>query len=158
MVDQKLKTISWQASEFRHYPKNVGWYVVLISLTILTIGFFVIVEGDIFAAVSLGILAILIFIFAGQVPQKVDIELSSKGVKFGKLFYQYKQIKYFWLVLNERHKTLNFVTSAFVNNTLILELEDQDPEIVRDYLIKYLPEHSQTEETASQRTMHRFKF
>jgi hypothetical protein len=152
------KTISWEAHEFRHYPKNAGWYVGLVIITVLTIAFFVIYEHDIFAAVSLGIIAILIFLFSRQTPNRVEIELNSKGVRFDKLFYPYQQLKYFWVVKAEHHKTINLHTSALVNNIVILELEDQDPEAARQYLLQYLPEHPETEPTPVQKIMHKFKF
>ncbi len=157
MID-KNKTISWEAPEFRHYPKNTGWYITLISVAVLIIAFFIIVESDIFAAVSLGLITILIILFSRQTPRQVPVELNSKGVRFNNLLYPYKQLKYFWVVTNERHRTINFHTTAFLNNTLILELEDQDPDMVRDYLLQYLQEHSETQETPIQRIMHRFKF
>ncbi len=152
------KTISWQASEFKYYPKSVGWYATLISVAVLIIAFFIIFQRDIFAAVSLGLIAILIALFSKHTPNKINIELNSKGVKFGQLFYPYKQLKYFWVVHNEHHQTINFHTSALVNNILILELEEQDPEITRIYLLQFLPEHKETEPTVVQKIMHRFKF
>ena len=158
MSNQNQNSISWEAWEFKHYPKSLGWYVTLVSVCILLIGFFIIVESDIFAAVCLGIITILIIIFSRQLPQKVDIKLTEKGLHFGNLFYPYKQIKHFWVVNNERHKTVNLYTSALINNVVILELENQDPEEVRDFLIKYIPEHHQSEETPAQKVMHRFKF
>jgi hypothetical protein len=158
MSNENQNTLSWEAAEFKHYPKNMGWYVVLIAVTLMVMAFFIIIQSDIFAAVSLGILALLIIFFAGQKPQRVEIELNSKGVRFGNITYPYKQLKYFWVVHNERHRTINFHTSALLNSVLILELESQDPEQAREYLLQYLPEHSETEETPVQKVMHRFKF
>lgn len=158
MSNQNQKPLSWQAWEFKHYPKNAGWYITFISITVLVLAFFIIVENDIFAAVSLAIIAALVLGFSRQKPQRVDIELTSRGVNFGNLFYPHKQIKHFWVVNNDRHRTVNFHTSAFVNNILVVELEDQDPDEVRDFLIRHLPEHPETEETTSQKIMHRFKF
>ena len=120
--------------------------------------FFIVVQSDIFAAVCLAIITALIIIFSRQLPERVEIQLTDKGLHFGNLFYPYKQLKYFWIVNNERHKTVNLNTSALINNVVILELENEDPELVRDYLIKYIPEHPQTEETPAQKVMHRFKF
>lgn len=158
MSNDNQKNITWQAPEFRHYPKNVGWYITLVSISVLVIAFFVIVESDIFAAVSLGLITILIILFSRQSPRLVNVELNSKGIKFDNLHYPYKQLKYFWVVNNPRHKTIIFHTTAFLNNTLILELEDQDPEKIREFLLQYLPEHHETEETSIQRIMHRVKF
>ncbi len=155
MPDQ---TISWEAPEFRYYQKNLGWYVVAITVAILVMAFFVIVQSDIFAAVSIGIITILIIIFSRQIPRRVQVELSNRGIKFDNLFYPYKQLKYFWVVHNERHQTVIFHTTAVINHALILELEDQDPDAIRSYLLQYLPEHSETQETMAQKMMHLFKF
>ena len=73
MSNQNQNSISWQAAEFRHYPKNAGWYVVLVCVTILVDAFFILVESDIFAAVSLTIIAILLYIFSRQIPQVVEV-------------------------------------------------------------------------------------
>ena len=157
-MSNENQTLTWEANEFKHYPKNLGWYVVLISVTVLAMAFFIIIQSDVFAAVSLAIICLLIIFFSRQTPRVVEIELNSKGVRFGNISYPYKQIKYFWVVNNERHQTVNFHTSALVNNVLILELEGQDPDQTRDFLLQYLPEHSETDETFTQRVMHRFKF
>lgn len=158
MPDKNQKIISWQAPEFRHYPKNTGWYITLIALSLIVIVFFIIVEKDVFAAICLALITALIIIFSRQKPEMVRIELNNVGIKFGKLMYPYKQLKYFWVVNNENHKTVNFHTAAMVNNVVILELENQNPEQVREYLLKYLPEHHETEETQVQRIMHKLKF
>jgi hypothetical protein len=152
------KAYSWEAWEFRHYPKNGAWYITLICVAILMMAFFIIVESDIFAAVTIAILTLLVIMFSRQKPRRVNIELNHSGIKFGNLFYPYKQIKYFWVVNNSIHKTVNFHTSAMINNVLILELEAEDPEFIRQYLLRYLPEHPETKETAIQRVMHQFKF
>ncbi|MDE2311937.1 MAG: hypothetical protein KGJ93_02500 [Patescibacteria group bacterium] len=149
--------IIWQAPEFRHYPKGYGWYFALGAISVMIVGYFAI-ERDIFAAISLGIMALLLFYFAKQQPQVVEIEITNKGIRYGAIIFPYKQIKHFWIVSNERHRTLNIHTTAWLNNMIILQLEDQNPEIVREYLINYLPEHTETEETTAQRLMHRLKF
>lgn len=154
----KNQNITWEAWEFQHYPKNIGWYVTVISISIIVIAFFIFIEKDIFAGVSLAIISLLILIFSKQLPQRVTIELTNKGVHFGNLFYPYKQIKHFWVVYNDRHKSLNFTTSAYVNNTLIIQLDEQKPEEVTEYLIQYLPEHTETQETITQKIAHHTKF
>ena len=157
-MSNENKTISWKAREFKHYPKNAGWYVILTAGAILVIAFFIFVEKDIFAAVSLGLIALLIAFFSTHKPEEVQIELNSKGVRFGQLLYPYKQLKYFWLVQDPNHKTVNFHTSALLNSILILELEGQNGEEVRQYLLQYLYEHVETQPTSAQKIMHKFKF
>ena len=157
-MSNQNQNISWEAHEFQFYAKNPGWYITLISITILVVAFFIIVQSDWFAAVCMAIISLLIIYFSRQTPGLVKIELTDQGIKFGNLFYPYKQLKYFWIVNNDNHRTVNFHTTALLNSTLILELENEDPNFIRTYLLNFLPEHSKTEETAAQRIMHRFKF
>jgi hypothetical protein len=149
--------LSWQAPEFRTYEKNSGWYVTLISVAILIIGFFVI-QKDLFAAITTAILAVLVVIFSKQKPEIVSIEMDHKAVKIGNIEVPYKQIKHFWVVHKEHHKTLNMETTTLINNMIILELGSQDPENVRMFLSQHLPEHKQTEPTPIQRLTHWLKF
>jgi hypothetical protein len=63
------------------------------------------------------------------------------------------------VVNSENHKTLNLETTTYINNLVILELEDQNPEEIRSFLQDYLPEHPQnTRETFAQKLMHKLKF
>ncbi len=149
--------ISWQAPEFKHYEKTSGWYVTLTAIGILIIGFFII-QKDIFAAVTMLLLTACIVFFSRQKPEILDIELTSKGINYGSLHFPYKQLKSFWIVNTENHKTLNIITTTYLNNVLIFELEGQDPEEVRAFLIQNLPEHEYTKETSAQKLMHKLKF
>ncbi len=149
--------ILWQAPEFRHYEKSYSWYITFLAIAILIVGFFII-QKDLFAAICIGILSLLIILFAQHKPKQVEIQLTNKGVHFGELFFPYKQIKHFWIVHNEKHKTLNLETTAHLNNVIILELEEQNPDHVREFLIQFLPEHEDTDETLTQRISHKFKF
>jgi hypothetical protein len=157
MAQQNQNSITWEAHEFRHYEKGSGWYFTSGAICLLIIGYFAI-QRDFFASVSLAIIAGFMFYFARQVPDMVEIELNSKNIRFGNLVFPYQQIKHFWIVNKEHHKTLNLHTTAVLNSIIILELEGQDPDEVRDFLLRYLPEHQETEETMAQRIMHRFKF
>ena len=156
MSDQK--TILWKAPEYKHYEKTAGWYVTLISIAVLISSFFVIVQKDLFAGICFGIITCLIIFFSTIKPQEIEIELGEKSVKLGNLHFPYKQIKHFWIVDNEKHKTLNLHINTYINNILILELGGQDSDKIRNFLLDYIPEHTDTNETFAQKIIHFFKF
>ena len=157
MAIKSQKNISWQAPEFRHYQKNYAWYVTFIAVSILIIGYFAL-DKDFFASICLTIMAGLIIFFAAQTPEEINIELNSRHIRFGNLMYSYQQIQHFWIVNTPHHKTLNLRTTASLNNIVILELEQQDPDEIRDYLLAYIPEHEETDATVPQKIMHHLKF
>lgn len=149
--------LSWEAAEFRHYPKNIAWYGTLGIIVILIIAF-EIFQKDYFGAISLGIIAIFILIFAMHQPTKINISLTSEGIRIERSFIPYSQMKYFWMVDNDNHKTLNIETTAYINRTILVELGNQNPNEVREILLREVPEHSSTEETFVQRLIHRLRF
>ena len=151
------QTISWSAPEFRHYEKNTGWYITFGAIAVLLVLFFII-QDDIFAAVSIAIIAIFVYFFSLQKPQIVQIELTSKALRYGNISFPYKQLKYFWIVNSEHHKTLNLVSSTVINNTIIVELMDQDEDEIRQFLLQHVPEHHETTATFAQKVSHHLKF
>lgn len=143
--------------EFRHYEKTAGWYITLTALAILITAFFVI-QKDIFAAATTVIMSAFVLFFSRQTPKMVDIRLTGQGIEFDNIFFPYKQLKYFWIVNNQHHQTVNFHTNTYINNTIILELEGQNPDEIRAFLLGHLSEHEEVHETFVQRISHKLKF
>ena len=152
------KIITWTAPEFRYYKKNTAWYITLGAISILVIAFFIIVQKDIFAAITAGILLASIVFFSFQKPELLEIEINQKFLHVGKVTYPYKQLKHFWIVNNLHHRTLNIETSSLINNMIIVEVMDQNEEDIRNFLLRHLPEHHLTTETFAQKISHKLKF
>ncbi len=149
--------LKWQAAEFRHYPKNIAWYITAL----LVIGLLVvyqIIKQDWFGAISISILAAFIVIYGRHIPGTMEVQISDKGVHLGDSVIPYTHIKHFWIVHNDKHQVLNIETTAYINHLIGIELEEQDPDEVKNILQKMIPEHTETQETLAQRIAHRFKF
>lgn len=155
---EKFETIlEWEAPEFRHYPKNLAWYITLFIITLLLIVYQV-YQQDWFGALSVAIIASFVAIFARHQPQVIPIQISDKGIHWGDTYIPYTHIKHFWVIDDEEHRALNIETTAYLNHQLSIELDDQDPEFVREILLELLPEHEEPEPTLAQRIAHRFRF
>ncbi len=157
MADRYTTLLEWEAPEFRHYPKNLAWYITLILVVILLVVYQAI-QGDWFGAISLTIIAIFVGLFARHKPGTMYVEISDKGIHMNDSFIPYTHIKHFWVVHNEDHQVLNFETTAYINHIQSIELVDQDPDEVRDILQAALPEHPEPQETLAQRIAHKFRF
>lgn len=155
---RKFKTIlQWEAPEFKHYHKNSAWYLTLLVLAVLFIGYLV-YRQDWFGAISLVLIGIFIVAYSRHKPEIITIKISDVGIHIGNFVVPYTHIRHFWIVHNHRHQALNIETTAYFNHILTVELEDQDPDEIREILLDALPENSELSETLSQRVSHRFKF
>ncbi len=148
--------LSWQAPEFKHYHKNLGWHITFIALVILIIGYQMI-SKDYFGAISIFFIAVFAGYLLKQKPAEVSISLSNQGLHIGELHIPYRNMQHFWVVDTANHRTLNIETTAYLNKLIILELEDQDPEAVREILKQGVPEHDSYEPTLIQQLMHHLR-
>ena len=156
MSEQNNHILKWEAPEFKHYHKNFGWYFTFWSVITLIV-IYQIINKDVFGAFSVGFIAILGAILLKQKPENVEIRLTNTGLHIDDIHIAYKNMRHFWVVNTEDHRTLNIETTAYLNNFLIIELEEQDPETIRNILLPVVPEHEMTTPTTTQRIMHLLK-
>ncbi len=157
MSKAPLFVFEWEAPEFRHYPKNPAWYITMFLVIGLLVAYQIILR-DWFGAACLIILAVLIYFFSRQTPNHVTMQISDRGIHINGDLIPYSRIRQFWIVDDHEHKILNLETTAYLNHLLSIELEDQDADEIRDFLIDILPEHEKPEPTAAQKIAHRVRF
>lgn len=153
-----MQEISWRAPEFIHYPKSFVWYGIIALLGLVLAGYFLL-QKDFLTAVLFVLLFVLIVYFAQAKPKMLEISLDAKGLKLNEMRLPYQQIKTFWFVYEPPEiKTLNFETTAYFNRFLTLQLEDQDPVKIREFLLKYLPEDLERAEFTSDKIARKLRF
>lgn len=157
MAKQDNTFFEWEAPEFKHYQKNVIWYVLfgLIAAGLIALA---VIRGDYFGASTTFILALLILYFTHRKPNMVPVKITNRGFHIDNLNIPYRYVKQFWIVDSDHHKTLNLETNTYLNHTVIIELSEQDTEPIRAFLANFLPEHEAPQPSFSQRIAHRFKF
>lgn len=148
--------LSWEAPEYKYYPKNLAWFITLF----VVISFFILyltVRGDYFGAVSVFFIAIIATAFALHEPKHITYTISDKGFHIGDNLIRYRAIKHFWVENEDNHKTLHIETVAYLNHLHEVELGDQDPQLIRAVLLELLPEHPEPIKTIPQRIAHKIK-
>jgi hypothetical protein len=140
--------ISWEAPEYIMYEKGTAWRTTAVLITVVAA-----VLGVYYGAwtFSLAIVtfAIVYYLLQLEHPHDVEIKISNIGIKVGQRKYSFGKIKNFWIIYEPPHtKTLNIkVTGEFVPE-ITIQLGDQDPAVIREFLIKKIPElEGKTEST-----------
>jgi hypothetical protein len=142
-------SISWKTEDFKRQPKNKFWYFGFVVVAIGLIAFGIYLDSIItIIAFSLSIIAILIVSF--QNPRLVTYKLTKTGIVIDKSTYPYKNIRKFWILYYPPTvTTLNFETTAYLNNQVSIELGSQNPLDIKTFLQNYLPEDLEKEESLS---------
>lgn len=157
MAKQAETILEWRAPEFRHYPKNAAWFITFGIIVLLLVAY-EFIQRDWFGGISILIISGMFAAFALHRPKEVDVRLTTQGLHIDDTNIPYNNIRHFWIVDTDNHKTLNIETTAYLNHQLSIELHEQDPEEVQEILAELLPEKVGSEETVVQRIAHRFRF
>jgi hypothetical protein len=133
--------ITWFVHEYEKHERSKKWYVYAIIITTLLLIFSVFTGNFLFAIIIIAF-AIITILNDGSHPQRVKIILSIDGVRVGRKFYDYDDLKNFAVVHKERMNISNlyFETKNFFNHRISIPLEDQDPIQIREYLVRFLKE------------------
>jgi hypothetical protein len=132
--------ISWTAPEYVKFKKGWIWYTIF---TVLFLGGAAI--AYLFSSWTFSLVLVAFFvvymIFDQRKPKNVKVILSEVGIKVGSRIYQYGRIRTFWIIYNPPFaKTLNIR----VHNEFLVDIEiqlgDQDPTVIYEFLSRKLPE------------------
>src|SRR5690606_15041334 len=79
--------IEWTASEYIANPKSAGWFSVLaIGSIVFAVAMYFLTE-DLISTIVIGLLGIIVGIFAARQPQVLRYAISSRGIHIGDRFY-----------------------------------------------------------------------
>lgn len=150
-MQKKLpETITWKALSHEHHHRSSGWYLMLGIVSLGLIGFGI-YNHSILTVLTFILIILVVLILSAQRPRLLTYKASQTGISVGNTHYPYKIIKTFWIVYDPpQTKTLNFETTAYLNNRVSLQLADQNPVELKLFLSEYLPEDLDHEDSITE--------
>lgn len=142
--------ITWTAPEHYQHNRGIIWKIVMTVLTLGAIVFGIYYDAWTFS-LAIGTFAFVYVLVNFEHPKEVDVQISSVGIKVGGRKYPFSRIRAFWFVYEPPMvKTLNIRVDGELIADIVIQLGDQHPEEVRDYLIKKIPELSGKHESLTE--------
>ena len=148
---------NWKFSEFPQYQRDRSWYVwggIVVGLFLL---YSIFTANFLFGLVT--IISALIILMFQRSNNEIDFKIAEDGILVNKRFYDYKEIKNFYIIYEPPAvKTLYFEPKSFFNPRIPIPLEQQNPVKIREILRQYLEEDLDREnEPVSDQTSRLFK-
>ena len=134
------ETITWKAASHDQPQRSLVWYIGfgLVSGGLIIFGIY---SHSILTIITFCVIIFSVLLISLQPPKTITYQATKTGLVSGNTIYPYKVIKIFWLVYNPPViKTLNFETTAYLNNRISFQLGSQDPVELKLFLDQYLPE------------------
>jgi hypothetical protein len=132
---------AWTAPEYVQHSKTARWYVVAAVIMALSVGGALIVKNWTFALAMLVFAAVYYYLQKNHSPKRLPIVISEMGIKIGESIFPYAQIQAFWIHYHPPLvKTLNLRIHKQFLWDVVIQLEDQDPVLIRQFLCGQIPE------------------
>lgn len=149
MAEKNQTKIFWQGPEYLYREKGSDWYwaVGIISLAFVVAS--ILIENYIFA-VFIALASFTLMMFASKRPRIVDIKITEEGILFEKYFYHFDSIESFWI--DPELGRIIVKTKKTLMPLLVLPLEDNHPDTIREELLNYIDEE-EINESVFQRTL-----
>lgn len=99
-VDENDDTvlIRWEAPEYTHHERSVGWYVIFGVVTlVLAIAAILIIKSITFA-ILVPVMAVALIVYTQHAPEVLRYTLSRKGLHVNDKLFTYSQFKSFGIV------------------------------------------------------------
>ena len=135
-----IPVLEWEAQEYVKHQKGVLWYILFAIIFIGGAALAYYCKAWSFSLVLFAF-ALTYVIYDRKNPKKVKVTLSEIGIKVGRRIYQYGRIQAFWLVYNPPFiKTVNIRVHNEYLVDITIQLGDQDPAELHEFLNKKVPE------------------
>lgn len=156
-ISASKPVFSWQSPEFMRYEKDKKWsfYVVLIS--VILIGVFVLLKQWSGAALIL-VASIVLSILSNAKPKTVKCAIYNEGVVVNEKVYTFTQFKKFWISGTPDLPKIVFQLTGAFSGIVNLPMQNEDPEQIRLFLVKHVPEETDHVDDVSEVINRIFRF
>jgi len=130
--------LTWQASEYLHHAKGVGWYLILIAILVVLCGAAAWFHQWLAIAVFVAAFAAVV-VYGGKAPRTLSYRLDSKGLTIEDKSYPFDQFRSFGVVDDLAWQSIDLEpTKRFMPRLTILVESDIKDQIV-ERLLAELP-------------------
>ncbi len=136
-----IERIEWQAPEFLYYEKNSKWYFCFWIFFALILTIFILFYRSLMAIILFAIFSIVLYFYSRQKPKIINYSIGPTGIKINDILYPYERIESFWILyFPPTVKEIVLKMKKSFMTYLKIQLENENPVVIRNILLKYIPE------------------
>lgn len=137
-TDDQPSTVAWDASEYIHTTKGVGWIIGFLLVVAALIAVAVWLNAWTFVAIIL-VMAFTMGFFAFRPPRTVHYELAEDGMRVGEKMYPYSDFRYFGVYQEGAFYVMTLIPVQRFHLPLNIYFAEADGENIVDIMGDHLP-------------------
>lgn len=103
------KGMAWTAPEFIEHHHPPGWYASLAASTLAVAALVYFLTRDLFATVTILIIGLIVWVFAGHKPAQSSNEITAHGISINRKSYPFSLFKSYTILHEASLSSLNLL-------------------------------------------------
>lgn len=148
-ADETPETIEWSALEHERREYSPQWFVAIGAAAVIPVIIGILARSYFF--VTLIVLAFFVLVlYTRREPRMIEFSITTDGVRAGKTFYEFSQLKSFWIFNNAGAKELSLETGKVLSPFVRFPLGETDPEVIETVLTQHLAKKEHEDSVSDQ--------
>lgn len=149
--------ISWEASEYIHHEKDIGWYLIFGVVTVFIMALLFLILRDVLSLIVVGLMAISLIVFANRPPRTLKYHLNDEGVGIGENKYAFDSFRSFSIVKDGAMQSIVLNPLQRLMPPITIYFPPEEGDKIVDLLSRHLP-HMEYEPNFVDRFARRVRF
>jgi len=133
--------LEWEVDEYPAHQRSVSWYVIAAVLGVGLIIYAVATANFLFAVIIL-MIGVITLLSTFTPPERVLVTITNTGIVISDIYYDFEAIKDFSIAYQPPTvKNLYLEFHSAWHPLLMVPLEDEDPNQIRELLLPYCLEN-----------------
>lgn len=144
--NETLKEISWEIDDIKKYPRDKKWYIIAAIIAVGLIVYALITKNYFFALIIILASGLIIY-FDNEPAKRIPFSIKYNGFQLANTFFEFQTVRNFYIIYKPKEdvKKLFVEFKNPIKHRLSIDLENQDPVEIRNYLLQYLDEDLEKE-------------
>ncbi|MBN1585505.1 hypothetical protein JW899_04025 [Candidatus Uhrbacteria bacterium] len=144
MADESIggdrEIISWEYLDRPNYSRGPVWHAVMVIVGISLLTYAVYSANFLFALIVI-MFGLVIYVTSTVRPRPSRFSVTEDGIAIGDDFYRFREVDRFWFFYEPPVKSLYIhLKDGGFSSRIRVDLEDQDPNSVRNVLGQFVRE------------------
>ncbi|MCA9373762.1 hypothetical protein KC725_01240 [Candidatus Peregrinibacteria bacterium] len=137
---QPRALFAWTAPEFIQQQRGPRWFLIAGIVVLIAVLYALLTRNWTMAVAIIVLAAVYEYTRRQHPPKEIEISISELGIHVGHMFFPYSNVERFWMFYENGIKTLHLRVHKRFFSDVVIQLEDQDPVAIREYLVGQIPE------------------
>ena len=134
-----VEPVRWQATEYIHHDKSVGWFSVFSLVVIVFILIAIFLIKSVTFAILVPVMAAALVVYSYRPPRVIDYTLSRQGLHINDRLYSFSEFKSFGVIRDDGEYSIMLIPTKRFRPGVTVYFPEEAGEAIVDMLGARLP-------------------